>query len=226
MSVDPLVLGAGPLADAVLDHLRRDGRAARRVDAAPIDHRGPLVVAAAPPTGVAIVGHPVLFVGPGQRAHVAAHDGAIGVGTMLASARFRDALAARLHVDVHRVQAMFAGDPDGPLVPLWTAATVEGVPVHAYEPRGKRPLTVRERSMLSVGAMMGESDAADEARAAARVVGAILDDEGVVLPVCHRVAPFGDAVMAFPARVGATIEPADVALNDAERAALSTLGAP
>jgi malate/lactate dehydrogenase len=226
MPADPLVLGAGSLADAVLDHLRRDGRSARRVDQAPTDHRGPLIVADDPPPGVVIVGHPVIFIGADQRANVDAHDGAIGVGTMLASDRFRDALAARMHVDVHHVQAMFAGDPDGALVPLWTAATVDGVPVHAYEPQGKRPLTVRERSMLSVGAMMGESVAAAEAAAVARLVGAILDDEGVVLPICHRVARFGECVMAFPARVGATITAVEVALNDAELAALTTLGAP
>src|SRR5581483_375055 len=53
----------------------------------------------------------------------------IGLGTQLDTARFRSHLACRLHVPPTQVQALILGEHGDSMVPLWSSATVSGLPL-------------------------------------------------------------------------------------------------
>lgn len=156
-------------------------------------------------------------------------DRVLGVGTVAAVRRLRTALAERIGVHADEVRAFFAADP-GPLaVPLWSSAAVAGMPLSKFEPKGKRILTVQERSKLAQQSKF-PTDAGDleDAYAVVDVVRAIVDDQRVVLPVTTwRTSVAGVAIsrawLAMPTIVGANgvIRSIDEwTFNDAEAAAL------
>src|SRR6266481_3464524 len=56
----------------------------------------------------------------------------IGLGTQLDTARFRSYLAQRLKVPPTQVQAMILGEHGDSMVPIWSSATVAGLPVEQW----------------------------------------------------------------------------------------------
>src|SRR5436305_4718441 len=56
----------------------------------------------------------------------------IGLGTQLDTARFRSYLAQRLKVPPTEVQAMILGEHGDSMVPVWSSATVAGLPLEQY----------------------------------------------------------------------------------------------
>jgi L-lactate dehydrogenase len=56
----------------------------------------------------------------------------IGLGTQLDSARFRSYLARRLQVPPTQVQAMILGEHGDSMVPIWSSATVAGLPLQQW----------------------------------------------------------------------------------------------
>jgi L-lactate dehydrogenase len=56
----------------------------------------------------------------------------IGLGTQLDSARFRSYLAQRLKVPPTQVQAMILGEHGDSMVPIWSSATVAGLPLEQW----------------------------------------------------------------------------------------------
>src|SRR3954468_15726783 len=56
----------------------------------------------------------------------------IGLGTQLDTARFRSHLAAALKVPATRVQALILGEHGDSMVPLWSSATVAGLPLDQW----------------------------------------------------------------------------------------------
>src|SRR5207244_7131959 len=56
----------------------------------------------------------------------------IGLGTQLDTARFRSYLARRLQVPATQVQAMILGEHGDSMVPIWSSATVAGLPLDQF----------------------------------------------------------------------------------------------
>src|SRR5882724_10410912 len=66
----------------------------------------------------------------------------IGLGTQLDTARFRSYLARRLQVPATQVQAMILGEHGDSMVPIWSSATVAGLPLDQWP--GFSPVIQRE----------------------------------------------------------------------------------
>jgi L-lactate dehydrogenase len=56
----------------------------------------------------------------------------IGLGTQLDTARFRSLLARRLQVPPTQVQALMLGEHGDSMVPIWSSATVAGLPLEQW----------------------------------------------------------------------------------------------
>ncbi len=56
----------------------------------------------------------------------------IGLGTQLDTARFRSYLARRLKVPPTQVQAMILGEHGDSMVPIWSSATIAGLPIDQW----------------------------------------------------------------------------------------------
>src|ERR1700751_3598282 len=56
----------------------------------------------------------------------------IGLGTQLDTARFRSYLACRLKVPPTQVQAMILGEHGDSMVPIWSSATIAGLPLEQW----------------------------------------------------------------------------------------------
>jgi L-lactate dehydrogenase len=56
----------------------------------------------------------------------------IGLGTQLDTARFRSYLARRLQVSPTQVQAMILGEHGDSMVPIWSSATIAGLPLQQW----------------------------------------------------------------------------------------------
>src|SRR6516162_3179530 len=66
----------------------------------------------------------------------------VGLGTQLDTARFRGYLAQRLQVPAGQVQAMILGEHGDSMVPIWSSATVAGLPLEQWP--GFSPAVQRE----------------------------------------------------------------------------------
>jgi L-lactate dehydrogenase len=66
----------------------------------------------------------------------------IGLGTQLDTARFRSYLARRLGVPATQVQALILGEHGDSMVPIWSSATVGGLPLEQWQ--GFSPVVQRE----------------------------------------------------------------------------------
>ena len=66
----------------------------------------------------------------------------IGLGTQLDTARFRGYLARALHVPASQVQAMILGEHGDSMVPIWSSATIAGLPLEQWP--GFSPTVQRE----------------------------------------------------------------------------------
>jgi L-lactate dehydrogenase len=66
----------------------------------------------------------------------------IGLGTQLDTARFRSYLARRLKVPATQVQALILGEHGDSMVPIWSGATVAGLPLEQWP--GCTPAVQRE----------------------------------------------------------------------------------
>jgi L-lactate dehydrogenase len=66
----------------------------------------------------------------------------IGLGTQLDTARFRGYLAKRLQVPASQVQAIILGEHGDSMVPVWSSATVAGLPLEQWP--GFSPAVQRE----------------------------------------------------------------------------------
>ena len=66
----------------------------------------------------------------------------IGLGTQLDTARFRSYLARRLQVPPTQVQALILGEHGDSMVPIWSSATVAGLPLEQWP--GFSPTVAKE----------------------------------------------------------------------------------
>jgi L-lactate dehydrogenase len=137
-----------------------------------------------------------------------------GSGTVLDSSRLRYLIAAHTGVAVQNVHAYIAGEHGDTEFPLWTSASIGGVPL--LEWRGSRsagPLSPEVRESMTrevidsayrIIAGKGATNYAI-ALAGSRIVEAVLKDERRVLPVSSRLDGYhgiSDICLSVPTVVG------------------------
>lgn len=152
----------------------------------------------------------------------------IGLGTQLDSARFRGYLARRLKVAPTQVQAMILGEHGDSMVPIWSSATVTGLPLtqwpgfdttvqkevfEATRAAGAELLKLKGGSGFAVGLSIRE------------VIHALATDSRRVLPVStlqQGLYAVRDVCLSVPTVVGCggVREQIDVPLAQKERLAL------
>jgi L-lactate dehydrogenase len=157
-----------------------------------------------------------------------------GSGTVLDSSRFRGLIARRLRVAVQSVHAMIAGEHGDSEVPLWSSATVAGLPLHEWAVAGHGRLTVPERAEIFEGvktaaARIIEGKGATNyavGLAGAKILEAVMHNENRVLPVSSLLSDYREGMngvcMSVPCIVNRQgIDAAlKVPLNAAEEAGL------
>lgn len=136
-----------------------------------------------------------------------------GSGTVLDSSRLRYRIAQECHVAVSNVHAYIAGEHGDSEVPLWSSATIGGVPLLEWHDKDGR-VVMDEQMRARVHADVRDSaykiiegkGATNYAigAAGARIVEAVLGDQNRVLPVSTLIdyPGVGEVCMSLPAVVG------------------------
>ncbi len=138
-----------------------------------------------------------------------------GSGTVLDSSRLRFLIAEHTGVAVHNVHAYIAGEHGDSEVPLWSTATIGGVPVQDWVTAGKRSLDeaaraeIHHRVVSSAYEIIAGKGATSLAigLTVSRILEAILNDEHRVLPVTSRLEDLhglSDVCLSMPAVIGRT----------------------
>ncbi|MBD7998976.1 L-lactate dehydrogenase [Oerskovia sp. Sa2CUA8] len=157
-----------------------------------------------------------------------------GSGTVLDSSRLRFLVAQHCGVAVQNVHAYIAGEHGDSEIPLWSSATISGVPLLEWQGlKGRGPLTAEVREDIAHEVVQSayriiEGKGATNyavALAATRIIEAVLDDEHRVLPVSSLLEDFhgiSDVCLSVPSLLerrgcGERIE---VPLSDHELAGL------
>jgi L-lactate dehydrogenase len=158
----------------------------------------------------------------------------LGSGAVLDSSRFRYRIADHVGVAVQNVHAYVAGEHGDTAVPLWSSATIGGVPLLELDPfDGRQPLTQEVRDAIAHDVVHSAYDiiagkgatAYAIGLAASRIVEAITNDEHRVMPVSSLVTGYqgiDDVCLSVPTMVShdgaGTLLPTP--LSDAELTAL------
>lgn len=173
----------------------------------------PKLVALAPETLLLLVTNPVDIVTyAAQQFSGLAACRVFGSGTVLDSSRLRFLIAQRTGVAVQNVHAYIAGEHGDSEVPLWSTATIGGIPVQDWTSDGA-PLDELARAEIhhTVVASADEIIAGKGATswaiglAVSRVLEAVLNDEHRVLPVTSRldgVHGLTDVCLSMPVVLG------------------------
>jgi len=156
-----------------------------------------------------------------------------GSGTVLDSSRFRFLLARHLDVAVQNVHALIAGEHGDSEIPLWSTATVGGVPLLQLKIPGRTPLTEADRAHIfdnvrnAAYHIIRGKGATNYAigLATAQILEAVLHDEQRVLPVSSLLEGYlgiQDVCMSVPSIVNRMgVESVlELPLNDTEREGL------
>lgn len=136
-----------------------------------------------------------------------------GSGTVLDSSRLRFLIAEHTRVAVQNVHAYIAGEHGDSEVPLWSTATIGGVPVQDWAVEGVNPLDAEARARIhnrvvtSAYEIIAGKGATSLAigLAVSRILEAVLNDEHRVLPVTSRldgVHGLSDVCLSMPSIVG------------------------
>lgn len=136
-----------------------------------------------------------------------------GSGTVLDSSRLRFLIAEHTGVAVQNVHAYIAGEHGDSEVPLWSTATIGGVPVQEWGSAGDNPLDAETRARIhrevvtSAYEIIAGKGATSLAigLAVSRILEAVLNDEHRVLPVTSRldgVHGLSDVCLSMPSVVG------------------------
>jgi L-lactate dehydrogenase len=157
-----------------------------------------------------------------------------GSGTVLDSSRLRFLIAEHTRVAVQNVHAYIAGEHGDSEVPLWSTATIGGVPVKDWTGNGARVLDEEARARIhqqvvsSAYEIIAGKGATSLAigLAVSRILEAVLHDEHRVLPVTSLlddVHGISDVCLSMPSVVGRGGVESVLAtpLSDEERGALT-----
>ncbi|WP_257459781.1 L-lactate dehydrogenase [Archangium lipolyticum] len=156
-----------------------------------------------------------------------------GSGTVLDSSRFRFLIARQLNVAVQNVHAFIAGEHGDSELPLWSSATVGGVPLLQWSAPGHAKLTEEDRTHIfdnvrnAAYHIIRGKGATNYAigLATAQILEAVLYDEQRVLPVSSRLDGYlgiSDVCMSVPSIVNRTgVETAlEIPMSESEREGL------
>lgn len=156
-----------------------------------------------------------------------------GSGTVLDSSRFRFLLARHLNVAVQNVHAFIAGEHGDSELPLWSSASVGGVPLLQWAMPGHARLTEEDRTRIfgnvrnAAYQIIQGKGATNYAigLATAQILESVLHDEQRVLPVSSRMEGYldiTDVCLSVPSIVNRKGVEAvlEVPLSDAEREGL------
>ncbi len=135
-----------------------------------------------------------------------------GSGTVLDSSRLRFLLACHLNVAVQNVHAFIAGEHGDSELPLWSSATVGGIPLLQWAVPGRAQLTEEDRTRIfdnvrnAAYHIIRGKGATNYAigLATAQILEAVLYDEQRVLPVSSRMEGFlgiNDVCLSVPSIV-------------------------
>lgn len=138
-----------------------------------------------------------------------------GSGTVLDSSRFRFLLARHLDVAVQNVHAFIVGEHGDSELPLWSSATVGGVPLLQWTVPGRARLTEQDRTRIfdnvrnAAYQIIRGKGATHYAigLATAQILEAVLNDEQRVLPVSSRLEGYlgiDDVCLSVPSIVNRT----------------------
>lgn len=174
----------------------------------------PALVGLAPDALLLVVTNPVDVVTQAalQFSGLPAHR-VFGSGTVLDSSRLRFLIAEHTRVAVQNVHAYIAGEHGDSEVPLWSTATIGGVPVRDWGTAGERPLDAEARARIhhqvvtSAYEIIAGKGATSLAigLAVSRILEAVLKDEHRVLPVTSRlegVHGLSGVCLSMPSVVG------------------------
>ncbi|WP_239470477.1 L-lactate dehydrogenase [Archangium violaceum] len=156
-----------------------------------------------------------------------------GSGTVLDSSRFRFLLARHLNVAVQNVHAFIAGEHGDSELPLWSSATVGGVPLLQWTAPGHAKLTEQDRTHIfdnvrnAAYQIIRGKGATNYAigLATAQILEAVLYDEQRVLSVSSRLDGYlgiSDVCMSVPSIVNRSgVETTlEIPMNESERESL------
>ncbi len=138
-----------------------------------------------------------------------------GSGTVLDSSRFRFLLARHLDVAVQNVHAFIVGEHGDSELPLWSSATVGGVPLLQWAVPGRARLTEQDRTHIfdnvrnAAYHIIRGKGATNYAigLATAQILEAVLNDEQRVLPVSSRLEGYlgiDDVCLSVPSIINRT----------------------
>lgn len=137
-----------------------------------------------------------------------------GSGTVLDSSRLRYLIAEHTGVAVQNVHAYMAGEHGDTEIPLWSSATIGGVPLLEWEGiDGNKPLTSSDRDAIasdvinSAYQIIAGKGATNYAigLAGSRIIEAVLNDERRVLPISTKLDDYygiEDTCLSVPTLVG------------------------
>ena len=139
----------------------------------------------------------------------------LGSGTLLDSSRLRSLIAQRTGVAVQNVHAYVVGEHGNSEIPLWTSATVGGVPVLRWDDPELPALSEAEcedigRQVVQAGYQVVRGKGYTSyaiALAAARIIEAVIYDEHQVLPVSSLLtgyAGISDVCLSVPSVINRT----------------------
>ncbi|MEO5834970.1 MAG: L-lactate dehydrogenase [Nakamurella sp.] len=170
----------------------------------------PALVAVAPDAVFVMVTNPVDIVTYAalRASGLPAHQ-VLGTGTVLDSSRLRDLIARQVGVAVQSVHAWVVGEHGDSEFPLWSSATVGSVPLEDFSHGGSRPMDADRRDQIArevvtaAERIIRGKGATNYAigLAGARVIEAIINDEGRVLPVTSLLdghAGISDVCLSLP----------------------------
>jgi len=151
-----------------------------------------------------------------------------GLGTVLDTTRFRSLLAEYFEVDPTSVNALILGEHGDSMVPIWSSATVNGVPLRSFpnydEEKVKGIFDLTKKSGAEVIRLKGGAGYA-VGLAIKQVVDAIVLDKKAVLPISSLMPGFmgiSDVCFSVPTVVGrgGVEKLVEISLPDDEKAAL------
>jgi L-lactate dehydrogenase len=136
-----------------------------------------------------------------------------GSGTVLDSSRLRFLIARHTGVAVQNVHAYIAGEHGDSEVPLWSTATIGGIPVQDWGPTDGPPLDEKARAAIYATVVQSAYEIIEGkgatslaiGLAVSRILEAVLQDEHRVLPVTSRldgIHGMSDVCLSMPAVVG------------------------
>jgi L-lactate dehydrogenase len=198
----------------------------------------PRLVEAAPDAVLLLVTNPVDVVTYAAIKYAGLPAGRVfGSGTVLDTSRMRDLIARHWGVAVQNVHAYIAGEHGDSEIPLWSSASIGGVPLDAYRVPGKSPLGDEDRKRIGAEVVTAAENIIRGKGAtnyaiglsSARIIEAVIDDENRVLPVSSLLNGYqgiDDVCLSVPSLVNRRGVDAvlDIPLSPEEAAGLKRSG--